>query len=331
LASAPSPAPRKLSFRYVQHDRPPETLLDFLARRFRYHTEADWRRLVAAGHVTLDGRAVAPEERLRSKQLVEYIPPLMPEPEVDARYDVLFEDEHLLAVSKSGNIPTSPSGKYWHNCLRHVLQRERGLPGLQSVHRLDRETSGVNLFAKTPEAGRRLGEAFQRGQVEKRYSAVLRGHLPVREVIVSGPLQDAGGEIHIKQAVHPAGRAARTHYRLRALLPQASWVDVMPLTGRTHQIRVHAAFLGFPVWGDWLYGQSEAEFIRWVRNPQRHTLGRHLLHARELTLEHPIGGALLHLVSPDGPLLQAFLRGVSSAGAAPDREGHGPVGIDGQR
>ncbi len=330
MVSAPLPAPRKLSFRYVQHDRPPESLLEFLTRRFRYHTEADWRRLVADGYVTLDGRSAVPDERLRSKQLVVYVPPLLPEPEVDGRYEVLFEDEHLLAVSKSGNIPTSPSGKYWHNCLRHVLQRGRGLPGLQSVHRLDRETSGVNLFAKTPEAGRRLGEAFKLGQVEKRYSAVLRGHFPVRDAIVSGPLQDAGGAIHIKQAVHPAGRMARTGYRLLAILPGASWVDVRPLTGRTHQIRVHAAFLGYPVWGDWLYGQSEADFIRWVRNPQRHTLGRHLLHARELLLAHPISGTPLHLVAPDGPMLQAFLRGGSGVGTGPEDEGTGPVGIHDQ-
>jgi RluA family pseudouridine synthase len=215
--------------------------------------------------------------------------------------------------------------------LRHVLQRERGLPGLQSVHRLDRETSGVNLFAKTPAAGRALGEAFKLGRVDKRYSAVLRGHLPVREIIVSGPLQDAGGEIHIKQAVHPAGRAARTHFRLRAILPGASWVDVMPLTGRTHQIRVHAAFLGYPVWGDWLYGESEADFIRWVRDPGRHRLGRHLLHARELSLVHPVHGTPLRLVAPDGPMLQAFLRGGSGIGAGPEHEGAGPVGIDAQR
>jgi RluA family pseudouridine synthase len=314
----------------VQHAAP-ETLLEFLTRRFRYHPEADWRRLVTDGHVTVDGRAAAPEQVLRSKQLVVYLPPLIPEPRVDARYEVLFHDEHLLAVSKSGNIPTSPSGKYWHNCLRHVLQREFGFPSLHAVHRLDRETSGVNLFAKTPEAVRRLGEAFKHAQVQKRYSAILRGHLPVQEAIVSAPLQDAGGEIHILQGVHADGRAARTHFKLQAILPEASWVDVMPFTGRTHQIRAHAAFLGYPVWGDHLYGESEANFIRWVRHPERHTLGRHLLHARELIVSHPITGETLRLVASPQRLMDEFLSARSGVGAGPNGEREGTVGVNSER
>lgn len=329
MVSVLAQGPRKLSFRYVQHEGP-ETLLAFLSRRFRYHKEAEWRVLIQNGHVTLDGRSAVPGERLRSKQLIVYVPPPIPEPEVDARYTVLFEDDDLLAVNKSGNIPTSPSGKYWHNCLRHVLLRDFKLPSLHAVHRLDRETSGVNLFAKTPLAVRKLGEAFKHGRVEKRYSTVLRGHFPVADVTLSAPLMDEGGEIHIKQMVHPDGRAARTRFMLRALLPGASWVDVAPVTGRTHQIRAHAAYLGYPVWGDWLYGASEAEFIHWVRNPQRHTLGRHLLHARELTVEHPITGATLHLVAPAEPMLQAFLAGESGVGPGNQGEGQGPVGVNAQ-
>jgi RluA family pseudouridine synthase len=330
VASVLAQGPRKLSFRYVQHGEA-ETLIAFLSRRFRYHKEPEWRKLIDDGHVTIDGRSAVPTERLHSKHLVVYIPPPIPEPEVDARYEILFEDNDILAVSKSGNIPTSPSGKYWHNCLRHVLLRDFKLPSLHAVHRLDRETSGVNLFAKTPDAVRQLGEAFKHGRVEKRYSAVLRGQLRVPEVTISAPLMDEGGEIHIKQMVHREGRAARTHFRLLALLPGASWVDVKPQTGRTHQIRAHAAYLGFPVWGDWLYGASEAEFIRWVRNPQRHALGRHLLHARELVLEHPITGATLRLVAPAEPMLQAFLAGASGVGPGADGEGQGAVGVDPQR
>lgn len=319
--------PRKLAFRYVQHDAP-ETLLAFLTRRFRYHKEAEWKTLIVDGHVTIDGRSAVPMEKLQSKQLVVYVPPPIPEPEVDARYEILFEDKDVLAVNKSGNIPTSPSGKYWHNCLRHVLLRDLRLPSLHAVHRLDRETSGVNLFAKTPDAVRRLGEAFKLGKVEKRYSAVLRGQLKVPRTTLSAPLMDEGGEIHIKQMVHPDGRAARTHYRVLALLPGATWVDVQPETGRTHQIRAHAAYLGYPVWGDWLYGSSEEEFIRWVRNPRRHTLGRHLLHARELVVEHPITGVTLRLVAPAEPMLQAFLAGESGVGPRSHGEGEGPIGVN---
>jgi RluA family pseudouridine synthase len=326
VVSVPTFTPRKLSFRYVQHGDP-ETLLQFLTRRFRYHTEEEWKQLISGGYITIDGRSTVPGERLSSKQLIVYIPPPVPEPEVDTRYEIIFEDAHLLAVSKSGNIPTSPSGKYWRNCLRHLLQRDLQLPSLHAVHRLDRETSGVNLFAKSPEAVRRLGEAFKHGRVEKRYNAVLQGHLPVRQVTVSAPLTDAGGEILIKQMVHPQGRPAYTRFRLLALLPGASWVDIVPLTGRTHQIRAHAAYIGFPVWGDWLYGATEEEFIRWVRNPNRHRLGRHLLHAKELVLEHPITGAPLRLMAPAEPMLRAFLTGASGVHPRVQNDGQGTVGV----
>ncbi|HUJ73652.1 MAG TPA: RluA family pseudouridine synthase, partial [bacterium] len=250
---------------------------------------------------------VSPEHPLRTRQRIVYVPPRVPEPPVDTRYTVLYEDEHLLAVSKSANIPTSPSGKYWHHSLRLVLQRERGLERLHAVHRLDRETSGVNLFAKTAQAARLLGDAFHQGRVTKTYVAILQGHLAAREVWLNAPLADAGGVVHVKQAVRQGGRPAQTRFVLQALLPGASLVQVLPLTGRTHQIRAHAAFLGHPVWGDRLYGVPEEEFIRWVASPERDLSGRHLLHAASLELAHPLTGQLLLLQAPRHDLMQVFL------------------------
>jgi RluA family pseudouridine synthase len=297
--------PRKLSFQYVRHGAA-EALLDFLAYRFRYHTAPEWAERIASGSITVDDATVSPKHQLRSGERIVYIPPRVAEPPVDTRYTVLYEDNYLLAVSKSGNIPTSPSGKYWHNCLRHVLQRERGLPKLLSVHRLDRETSGVNLFAKTPEAASALGKAFAQGRVLKRYQAVLRGYLPAADIFVNAPLQEEGGEITIKQAVHPDGRASITRFRLNRKLNGACLVDVLPQTGRTHQIRAHASFLGSPVWGDHLYGASDEEFIRWVRIPHRDASHRHLLHAAGLSFAHPVSGELLEVEDSGGKLVEEW-------------------------
>jgi RluA family pseudouridine synthase len=280
---------RKLSFQYVRQGAP-ETLLAFLLRRFRYHTPEEWRDRITSGAVTVDGRSAQAERVLSTKERIAYVPPPIPEPPVDARFTILYEDRHLIVVSKSANIPTSPSGKYWYNCLRHVLQRELNLPELHAVHRLDRDTSGVNLFAKTRDAAAKLGASFATGAVEKHYAAILRGSLPAREVLVSAPLRDAGGEIQIKQAVHPGGRPSVTRFRLRARLQGASLVGVLPLTGRTHQIRVHAAFLGTPVWGDRLYGVSTETFLTWVRMADRYMSGGHCLHATRLVFRHPEGG-----------------------------------------
>lgn len=298
---------RKLSFQYVRHDDIPETLLEFLTRRFRYHDAAAWEALVQDGHVTVNGHRVSPGHILETRHRIVYVPPPRPEPEVDRRYTVLYEDDWLLAVSKSGNIPSSPSGKYWYNCLVHVLQTERGLPRLHAVHRLDRETSGVNLFAKTRTAARRLGRDFHEGRVGKGYAGILRGHLSAREAYVAAPLRDAvDSRVHIRQEVHPAGRESRTRFRLRALLPGASLVDIVPETGRTHQIRVHAAHLGHPVWGDKLYGVSESDFLAWIEQGDRSAGQRHLLHAAELSFTHPETGERVVVRDPPAVLVRSY-------------------------
>jgi RluA family pseudouridine synthase len=296
---------RKLSFRYVRHAAP-ESLIAFLERRFSYHTREQWIDRIRMGAVTLDGGTVDPNHVLCTKEEIVYLPPPAPEPPVDPRFTVLYEDADLLAVAKSGNIPTSPSGKYWHNCLRHVLQRELGLAAVHAVHRLDRETSGVNLFAKKPKAAGLLGDSFAAGLVEKQYAAILRGHLPARNVFVTAPLQAAGSSVSIKQGVHPAGRASQTRYILRALLPDACLVDVYPETGRTHQIRAHASFLGHPVWGDHLYGQSEDNFIAYIHNPERDWKSRQLLHASRLRFPHPSSGKVVEVSSAPDVLMEVF-------------------------
>ncbi|HEX9843899.1 MAG TPA: RluA family pseudouridine synthase [bacterium] len=305
----------KLSFQYVQHDVP-ETLLEFLVRRFRYHSAAEWETRIQGGHVTVNGKAVTPQHRLETRHRIVYDRPPGPEPEVDARYRVLYEDDALLAVSKSGNIPTSPSGKYWSNCLVHVLQRERGLPALRAVHRLDRETSGINLFAKDRAAARQLGLDFQNGRVRKGYAAIVAGAFPRGETFVQAPLRDTTtGSVRIRQEVHPAGRPAQTRFRLRARLAGqgpcgASLLRAEPLTGRTHQIRAHAALLGHPVWGDKLYGHADAEFLAWLHSPERHGATRQLLHASELEFTHPTDGRRILIRDPERVLVELLLAGL---------------------
>ena len=297
--------PRKLAFQYVRHSNP-ETLIEFLMRRFHYHTRAEWIDRIATGAVTIDGARAEPGHILRSKEQIAYLPPAIPEPPVDERFTVLYEDDDILAVSKSGNIPSTPSGKYWHNCLRHVLQRRLGLSEVHAIHRLDRETSGINLFAKNRKAAGLLGDSFHAGLVRKTYAAILVGHLPSANILVNAPLQPAGSLVSIKQAVHPDGRASQTRFLLRALLPRACLVDVLPETGRTHQIRAHAAFLGHPVWGDHLYGVPEQQFIDYIHDPNRNWSDRHLLHAKGLAFPHPSSGKEVVVQCGEEKLLEEF-------------------------
>lgn len=303
----------KLSFQYVTGPHGRETLVDFLARRFRYHDAAEWDELVREGRVSVNGMPARPQHILKTSERVAYERPRSPEPEVDERLTVLFEDDHLIAVDKSGNLPTSPSGKYWDHCLIHLLQRTRGLQRLYAVHRLDRETSGVNVLAKNHHAARALGDDFARGQVAKSYVAVLRGGLEARSAYVSAPLAgDQSGEVRIRQVASLEGRETRTRFTLLARLPRASLVRVEPLTGRTHQIRAHAQVLGHPVWGDKLYGRSDAEFLAWVHLPRNNAEPRQLLHASSLTFRHPVTGSPLTIRSSARQLLDRFYEDLAS-------------------
>lgn len=296
----------KLSFQYVRQG-PSETLLQFLTRRFQYHSSPEWEKLVRSGFVKVNGRKAKPGSILETKHKIVYERPPIPEPEVDRTYSILYEDDQILAVSKSGNIPTSPSGKYWNNCLVHILMQDLDLKELHAVHRLDRETSGVNLFAKSKAAARALGSIFQSGAVEKSYTVIVRGQFPAKSIYVSAPLQgNTKGAVHIKQEVSTGGRPCRTVFQLRAILPGASLLEARPLTGRTHQIRAHAAYLGYPVWGDKLYGVPEQVFIDWVESGERSSDSRQLLHAKSLNFMHPGTEMPMTIKDSDAVLMRLF-------------------------
>ncbi|MDH4246955.1 MAG: RluA family pseudouridine synthase [Deltaproteobacteria bacterium] len=296
----------KLTFQYVRQGNR-ETLSEFLARRFMYHTREEWETLILEGHVYVNGQPVPPTFLLQTRHKIVYHRPPGQEPEVDFTHTVLFEDDQILAVSKSGNIPSTPSGKYWHNCLVHLLQRHYAYADLHAVHRLDRETSGINLFAKNRDTARILGDDFHHGRVFKSYAAILHGHLPKREVDLEAPLRSAENSlIKIRQEVHPEGRPSRTVFRLRAILPQACLVDAIPYTGRTHQIRAHAAHLGHPVWGDKLYADGEERFLQWLSTGTRNAQDRQLLHASALSFNHPVTGQRIELLDPPLSIMRLF-------------------------
>ncbi len=296
----------KLSFQYVRQGQE-ETLIAFLERRFKYHSVAEWQALINKGFVKVNGRKRKPGHILQTRHKIIYEPPPRQEPPVDGHFRVLYEDTHILVVSKSGNIPTSPSGKYWHNSLVHLLQRNFANPHLHAVHRLDRETSGINVFAKGKAVAGLLGGNLRDGSVAKEYTAILQGQLPAGETEVSAPLgDDPHSSVHIKQAVRADGRPSRTRFVLRARLPGASLVTIRPYTGRTHQIRVHAAYLGYPVWGDKLYGVPEAAFLDWIDQGARTSENRQLLHASALHFTHPVTQHKLSLYDAPKGLLALF-------------------------
>ena len=197
---------------------------------------------------------------------------------------IVFEDDHLLAVDKPAGMNThSPSpfaGEGVYEWLRH---REPRWADLAIVHRLDKETSGVMVFGKTARANKSLTEQFAARTIHKRY--LLKTDRPVQtEQIVAESAIVRLGERYVSRPLHAGGDRAETRFQIQAGQPGATLVQAEPVTGRTHQIRVHAADLGFPILGDSSYGGT-----KWPRL---------CLHAASITLRHPVSGMEMTFEAP---------------------------------
>ena len=227
-----------------------------------------------------------------------------------AEFDVIGETPDLIAVNKPAGLlvhPTKPGGPrtLWDG-LRDLLCYEIANGGqISIINRLDRETSGAMLVAKSAAAARRAGIAMQKKMIAKSYLAIVAGWPEPGTFDVDAPIIRLGevseSPVHLLRAVHPAGAAARTRFRTIKRFFRAgarfALVAAEPLTGRTHQIRVHLAHSGTPVVGDKLYAHSPEcylEFIRtgWTSSLEcRLLLPRHALHSSQIALDWP-GGPL---------------------------------------
>jgi 23S rRNA pseudouridine1911/1915/1917 synthase len=208
---------------------------------------------------------------------------------------ILFEDRYMLVIDKPAGIVVHPgvghpNGTLVNALLAHLPDLLRAdldpqRPGV--VHRLDRDTSGVLVIAATREAQSALQAQFKAHQVRKTYLALLYGHLSPSEGAIEAPIGRDPGDRKRMGVLPEGGRYARTEYRVRELLPGCSLVEARPITGRTHQLRVHFRAIDHPVVGDRVYGYRRGSIA----------LPRQFLHAWRLALVHPVSGAVMEFTS----------------------------------
>jgi 23S rRNA pseudouridine1911/1915/1917 synthase len=284
-----------------------ERLDKALAARFKDLSRVQVQNLIGGGLVTVNARLVKASYRIEGGETIRVrvpVPEEKQEPKPESiPLGILYEDEHVAVVDKPAGMVVHPAFGHtsgtlvnavlacWPEIARFSTPDRAGI-----VHRLDKETSGVILIAKSAEAAENLRAQFKARTVEKRYVALVEGLPQTPEGLIDAPI-GRDPDQRKRMAVVRDGREAVTEYHVLENYAYHSLLAVFPKTGRTHQIRVHLAFIGCPVVGDTVYGPRK----------QRIKMKRHFLHAAAITFLLPGGGNKLTVESPLPPSLQNIL------------------------
>ena len=281
-----------------------ERLDRFLAGRYPDLSRSRLQRLIADGHVTVDGLPAKPATRLRAGQHVsvtvaEPAPSeLVPQP---IPLTVVYEDRDVLVIDKPAGLTVHPAAGHPDQTLANaVLAHVPEISGVGStlrpgiVHRLDKDTSGLIVVAKSAEAHTRLAAQFAARRVSKLYLALVHGQVSPAEAVIEAPIGRHPND-RKRMAVLAAGREATTRYKVQQQFQRYALLEVRPTTGRTHQVRVHLASVGHPLAGDATYGKPHPR------------LERHFLHAHRLGFRLPSGDRYVEFVSELPPELLDFL------------------------
>ena len=296
--------------------------LDLVLRaHYPWRSRTHFQGMVERGDVTVNGAAAKASQRVRAGDRVAVripVDPAAPAKEHDGDLVVLYEDDQVVAIDKPSGMTVHPVGRIRHGTLINKLHARyrREQPGEDVVprlgHRLDKDTSGVVLAVKNRHVDAAVTELFTRRRVQKTYLALVHGVPAAPAGEVDAPLaRDPEGETLLHMRVDPAGLPSRTRWRVREAFPRHALLEVSPLTGRTHQIRVHLAHAGHPIVCDHLYGDLRPLWPAGVRpRAARPLLDRLALHAHRLSLPHPTTGAPLVVESPLPADLEAALDGL---------------------
>ena len=275
------------------------------AQLFADYSRSRLQGWIRAGRVRVDGAVCRPRDKVWAGQALELRVPQTPDLSNAPQpipLEIVHQDEHLLVIDKPAGLVVHPAAGNpdgtLQNALLHFDPAAGRLPRAGIVHRLDKETSGLMVVARTPLAHRRLVEALQARRIHREYRALVVG-LPTAGGRVEAPI--GRHPVHrTRMAVVASGKPAVTHYRVAERFRIHSLLDVRLETGRTHQIRVHMAHLGMPLVGDPLYG-GRLKLPPGADEATRRALAdfrRQALHACRLELEHPATGEPLAWASP---------------------------------
>ncbi len=275
-----------------QHGMP---LLQYLKHELGFSSKLIKHLKFMPGGITVNGEHATVRRILQRDDVVELAfedeesAPIAP---VDLPIEILYEDDYLVVPSKPADMPTHPSHDHHYDTVANALAFRYaglGIPFVfRPINRLDRNTSGLLLIARDRPTAGKLSDAMKEGKIQKTYLAVLDGEMQTTEGVINAPLHRTAQSIIVREVCSPDAPdadPALTEYRVLAAENGHSLVQAHPITGRTHQLRVHFAHLGYPITGDDLYGTPSPD------------IDRHALHAHSLSFPHPADQRTINLTS----------------------------------
>lgn len=291
----------------------------FLKRRIGRLSRTKIQMIIREQITFSDGRRARPASSVHAGEVLLLRRPAPIEPDVPRDFRILYEDADVMVIDKPAGLPMHTTAKFFRNTLTALLRERYPDEPMHSAHRIDRETSGVLLIARTTKAASFLTLAFSNRNVEKTYLALVKG-VPPDEGIIDQPIKLMDTPSHLMMGPAPDGLPAVTRFRVLRRFAAHALCEASPETGRQHQIRVHLASAGYPIVGDKLYGASEALFMRSCDegvSPELleafDGLARHALHAHRLTFPHPRTLAPMTVECPLAPDLTAYMDALPSA------------------
>ena len=283
------------------------------------------KRVIDEGGVQLNGKGTKPRVKIRTGDLIEVILPEpkspLPLPE-DIPLEILYEDNSIVVVDKPAGMTVHPAaGNRSGTLVNALLHHCRDLSGIGGVlrpgivHRLDKDTSGVIVSTKNDVAHISIAAQFKAKKVKKRYLALILGRFPSTDGTISSTIARHPTMRVKMKSQERKGREAITRWRLIKAYPGASLLEVIPETGRTHQIRVHLSEAGHPVAGDKVYGTTRR--VKGIQNQKvrEALLGmkRQALHASFIGFHHPVGEVYLEFKSPLPPDMKTVIEALENA------------------
>jgi RluA family pseudouridine synthase len=285
--SQPAENRRPLRIPGAFHGRP---LIEALGEIFPHIAPEIWRERIGSGQVLAPSGIAARENQIvRAGEEFIRVTPADVEPDVNARLRVIHLDPALLVLDKPAPLPLHPCGRYHRNTLRHLLSLACHPEHPRPAHRLDANTTGVLVCARTRHFAKLLQPQFARGEVEKVYLARVHGHPPSDEFTLDIPIGTTPGPMGSREVDFQEGQEAISHFRVLRRFPDGtSLLEARPVTGRTNQLRLHLRAAGFPIVGDPIYGDTIGAGEPMTLDISSPPM---CLHASRLSFLHPISGA----------------------------------------